>query len=273
MIGGSEPDLAPPPLLYTHSTKYFPHSSKPVFLYCFYSTAPVGGWVDSRRRRWWWLWLFSWVGGLFFPLFIWQDQCRTFFALPPSPLSLHWPSCKFSHLTGMLANRTGSYQPAWGVYTPSHTGWDLNRRLHHWSYSQTTQALLVGIVVWSYVEEAYQSRIWRGVNILGLNVDTNPLLGWEFMADKPCVSRLSSSPNRRIEYCATTDLSYQYWPKATIVPTWAISTDHFYTIANQFLYITKLANQFFQRSKPVTVFTLANQFLTAVFLQISTNHF
>ena len=50
MIGGSEPDLAPPPLLYTHSTKYFPHSSKPVFCIAFTVQPPwVGGWIVGEE--------------------------------------------------------------------------------------------------------------------------------------------------------------------------------------------------------------------------------
>ena len=82
-------------------------AQKTVF-FCIYS--PLGLiQVDSRRRR--------------VLDFIWQIQCRSIFALPPSPPSLRWPSCKFSRQTGTLANRTGVV-PASLKSVPS---WGLNR--------------------------------------------------------------------------------------------------------------------------------------------------
>ena len=55
-------------------------------------------------------------------------------------------------------------------------------------------------------------QLWRCVDILGLNADANPLLGRGFMADKPCVSRLSLSPIAGLQPWAIPVLTiYKSW--------------------------------------------------------------
>ena len=103
-----------------------------------------------------------------------------------------------------------SYQPAWGQYS-----------LHTYIKSATRPRLepataplvlaklnshcySIGIV-WPNSQRVYKSRLGRCVNILGLNVDANPLLGRGFMATSHVYPDCPCSPDSRV-----TALSYQH---------------------------------------------------------------